>query len=147
MATSFDTIYSRFLSKVSDYEWNKYSEQEIRDELLDYVYAAMSDFKFCKKNLNDIDISLFQFNADLTNDEIEILTHYMVIRWIDTKFIHRQTLLKQNLPSRDFNSYSPGNHLGKLLDARNSNYKRVEHLRVIYTYDGIDPSQYVRQKK
>ena len=206
--TSFDSIYKRFMSKPTDYEWGDYSEDELKVELLDYILTAISKFKFCKQDLNNhglaelfhtqttiadagvitldyipidgvlnidnsgtaivvsgvttrtVDLSgegitdeqltityaaeMMAFGFELTNDEIEILTDYMIIRWHDTKFVNRQTLLKQNLPSKDFNNYSPANHLKSLLDLRVSSERNVERLRSIYTYDDLDIRRFLR---
>ena len=147
MATSFDSVYQRFMSKVSDYEWDTYTEEELRDELVDYVYTAISEFVYCRQDLNDISVDMdggLQFSADLTNDELELLTGYMVLRWYDTKFINKQTLLKQTLPSKDFNVYSPANQLAALRTQRDAAMKNTERLRTIYTYKAFNIKDYLR---
>jgi hypothetical protein len=66
---------------------------------------------------------LEQFNADLSNTEIEIISNFALIEYIDSTYVRTATLLKVNLSSSDFNSYSPANMLDKLL-AMHDTYRR-----------------------
>ena len=55
------------------------------------------------------------FNVDLSDTEIEILSNYLLIEYIDSEYIRTPSLLKVQLPSSDFKVFSPANFLDKLM--------------------------------
>lgn len=123
MSTPYEKLYANLLPKFRSYEIPLMTELEVKQNLHDYIIPAASKFTICKKNLDDRDDSLEVFNETLSNDEIEIISNFMIIEYIDSTYIRTPTLLKVNLSSSDFNSYSPANMLDKL-NAMQTRYRK-----------------------
>lgn len=108
--TSFEEVYSEFLSQISTYEYLDYNEEELKEELLTFLKRSMS--KFITKNFTMNEV-LEEFDRPLQDIEITILGLGMVEAWLSPK-INNQLLLKQQLSSKDFTFYSSANHLKEL---------------------------------
>ena len=122
MATPYEKLYENLLPKFRSYEIPLMSTEEVKDYLHDFLIPAISRFHVCRKNLNDRDDILQRFNIELADIEIEILSNYMLIEYIDSEYVRVPSLLKVQLPSNDFKYYSPANHLDKLM-AMHEKYK------------------------
>lgn len=115
MATPYEKIYANLLPKFKDYEIPLMTEDEVKDEIHDYIIPAIARFHICYQDLNDRDDDLEQFNITLTDMELEILSNYVLLEYIDSKYIRTPVLLKVQYGSKDFNGFSNANHLDKLL--------------------------------
>lgn len=139
MATPYEKIYENLLPKFKDYQIPIMTEEEVKSYLHDYFIPAISRFHVCKKDLSDRDDVLERFNQDLSDTEIEILSNYLLLEYIDSTYIRTPTLLKVNLSSSDFNSYSPANMLDKLLSMRDAYLSENEALLSRYAW--IEPNE------
>lgn len=115
MPTSYEKIYENLLPKFKSYEIPLMTEKEVKEYLHDYFIPAISRFHICRKDLNDRDDTKEQFNSELSDTEIEILSNYVLLEYIDSTYVRTPTLLKVNLSSSDFNAFSPANMLDKLM--------------------------------
>lgn len=132
MSTPFTKIYESVLSKIKDYQLAELEEEEIYSILSDYLRPAIVSFRICKQDLTDRDDE--SFACDLTDTEIEILSNYMVIAYIDSNYIRVPRALKQVLSSKDFNAFSPANQLEKLENLREMYRKDNEILLSRYSW-------------
>lgn len=123
MSTPYTAIYENMLPKFRSYEIPLMTIEEVQEYLHDFIAPAIARFHICRKDLNDRDETLEQFNVDLSLTEIEIISNFALIEYIDSTYVRTATLLKVNLSSSDFNSYSPANMLDKLL-AMHDTYRR-----------------------
>lgn len=83
MATSFDVIGERALSVIDDYKLKKLYDVDVElfEKKIDsFIFNAIPRFWQCNADLS-YDSTLRQFNADLTDMEIQILADYCVIAW------------------------------------------------------------------
>ena len=115
MFTPYEKLYENLLAKFRSYEIPLMTIEEVKDYLHDFLIPAISKFHVCRKDLNDRDDIVQRFNVELTDTEIEILSNYMLIEYIDSTYIKTPTVLKVSLPSTDFKSYSHANMLDKLI--------------------------------
>lgn len=134
MATSYEKIYENLLPKFRSYEIPLMSTEEVKDYLHDFLIPATSRFHVCRKNLNDRDDILQRFNVDLSDIEIEILSNYLLIEYIDSEYIRTPTVLKVSLPSTDFKAYSSANFLDKLMAMHKSYVSENETLLSRYAW-------------
>ena len=134
MATSYEKLYENLLPKFRSYEIPLMSTEEVKDYLHDFLIPAIARFHVCYKNLNDRDDILQRFNIELSDIEIEILSNYLLIEYIDSEYIRTPTLLKVQLPSSDFKVFSPANFLDKLVDMRTTYTKENETLLSRYAW-------------
>lgn len=136
MSTPYERIYENVLSKFKSYEIPLMTEDEVKEYLHDFFIPAISRFHVCRKNLNDRDDILECFNSDLSDIEIEILSNYMLLEYIDSTYVRTPLLLKVNLSSSDFNSYSPANMLSKLTEMQKRYLSENETLLSRYAWMG-----------
>jgi len=134
MATPYEKLYENLLPKFKSYEIPLMTEEEVKEYLHDYIIPAVARFHVCRKDLSDRDDELECFNSDLSDDEIEILSNYLLLEYIDSTYIRTPTLLKVNLSSKDFNSYSPANMLDKLMQMHNTYLAENETLLSRYSW-------------
>ena len=140
MPTLYEKLYENLLPKFRSYEIPLMSTEEVKDYLHDFLIPAISRFHVCRKDLNDRDDILQRFNSELSDIEIEILSNYMLIEYIDSEYVRVPSLLKVQLPSSDFKYYSPANHLDKLMAMREKYKTENETLLSRYAWMGVKES-------
>lgn len=134
--TTYDKIYSRFLSKINDYELNEIAnnDPQLFDEiLLKYLQGAIPKFHYCEKDLSQRDDNTKQFFVELTELEQEILATKMVLEWL-TPMILREENIRQSLGSKDYKIFSSANHLQRLLDLKQVMEKEDNDLSKMYYF-------------
>ncbi len=132
MATPYSVIDNLFISKITDNSLLTMADEFIEKTLDQYRFSAGVRFKKCKK-LSDKNEELRQYNQDLTDEEIEILTNYMVLEWI-TPRINAIRNLEPVMTTKDYKVYSQANFLDSMLKLKNSTLEDVDRLMVSYTY-------------
>lgn len=132
MGTPYTELYESVLSKIRDYDFMNMKEEEIYEILSDYLRPAIAAFRGCRQDLSQRDDE--NFSCNLTDTEIEILSNYMVIAYIDSNYIRVPLALKQTLSSKDFNAFSPANQLDKMVAMREKYRKENETLLSRYRW-------------
>ena len=140
MATPYEKLYENLLPKFRSYEIPLMSVEEVKDYLHDFLIPAISRFHVCRKDLNNRDDILQRFNVELSDTEIEILSNYLLIEYIDSEYIRVPSLLKVQLPSNDFKVFSPANFLDKLMAMHKTYVKENETLLSRYAWMGAKES-------
>lgn len=140
MSTSYETLYENLLPKFRSYEIPIMTVDEVKDYLHDYLIPAIARFHVCRKDLNDRDDLLARFNCDLSTTEIEILSNYMLLEYIDSTYVRVPTLLKSSLSSSDFNAFSSANMLDKLMAMHKTYLAENESLLSRYAWMGVKES-------
>jgi hypothetical protein len=134
MATPYEKIYDNLLPKFRSYEIPLMSADEVKDWLHDFLVPAISRFHVCRKNLDDRDDIVQRFNVDLSDIEIEILSNYLLIEYMDSEYIRTPSLLKTQMPSSDFKVFSPANFLDKLVAMHKTYVRENETLLSRYAW-------------
>ena len=116
------------------------STEEVKDYLHDFLIPATSRFHVCRKDLNDRDDILQRFNVELSDMEIEILSNYLLIEYIDSEYIRVPSLLQKQLPSNDFKVFSDANFLEKLMNMHKAYVSENETLLSRYAWLGAKES-------
>lgn len=112
--TSYEDIYESFLSKINDIDLANYSNDDLEKQLDLYLGQAISDFfDYCIKDLSDRDKDKKCFNVTLDDREIDILSEFMVVRWL-YPILNNLENLRNTLNTSDFSIYSPANLLEKI---------------------------------
>lgn len=140
MATPYEKLYENLLPKFRSYEIPLMSVEEVKDYLHDYLIPAISRFHVCRKDLSDRDDVLQQFNVQLSDTEIEILSNYLLIEYIDSEYIRVPSLLKVQLPSSDFKVFSSANMIEKLVNMHKTYLSENETLLSRYAWMGAKES-------
>lgn len=140
MATPYEKLYENLLPKFRSYEIPLMSTEEVKDYLHDFLIPAISRFHVCRKDLSDRDDIVQRFNVDLSDIEIEILSNYLLIEYIDSEYIRVPSLLKVQLPSSDFKVFSPANFLDKLMAMHKTYVTENETILSRYAWMGAKES-------
>ena len=140
MATPYEKLYENLLPKFRSYEIPLMSTEEVKDFLHDFLIPAVSRFHVCRKDLNNRDDIIQRFNVDLSDIEIEILSNYLLIEYMDSEYIRTPSLLKVQLPSSDFKVFSPANFLDKLMAMHKTYKSENETLLSRYAWMGAKES-------
>ncbi len=140
MATPYEKLYENLLPKFRSYEIPLMSAEQVKDYLHDFLIPAISRFHVCRKDLTDRNDILQRFNVDLSDIEIEILSNYLLIEYIDSEYIRTPSLLKTHLPSSDFKVFSPANFLEKLMAMHKTYLSENETLLSRYAWMGAKES-------
>ena len=96
--TSFDVVYTAFLSKVLEDEWGEWREAEVEEDLFTLLQAAIARFKFPRVSL---EYTSEGFTDTLTNDEVQILASYMKCEWLNRNILTWENV-KPLYEERDF---------------------------------------------
>lgn len=137
MATPFNTVFQRFLNKITDSDLASLPQTNIESIMSEYLQSSIVRFRKCKKDIKNFDLVAQQFNVDLSMEEIEILSLWMKFEWLDQQ-INRIELLRQSLSSKDYAMYSQANHLQALIGLRSITSNDVHSLMSYYSYDNND---------
>lgn len=140
MPTLYEELYENLLPKFRSYEIPLMTTEEVKDYLHDFLIPAITRFHVCRKDLSDRDDILQRFNTELSDTEIEILSNYLLLEYIDSTYVRTQTLLKVNLSSTDFNAFSPANFLDKLMAMHKTYLSENETLLSRYAWMGARES-------
>ena len=123
--TSFDVVYTAFLSKILDDEWDTWTEAEVEEDLFTLLQAAIARFKFPRVSL---EYTSEGFTDTLTNDEVQILASYMKCEWLN-----RTILSWENIkPLYDERDFSQANLLDKFNETLENEKKNALRLEAVY---------------
>lgn len=131
--TKFSEVYERAIFKFRDYGFNE-MVSDFKDAILkNYLLSAIVDSKYAvtEVNLEDFDLQNEQFNNQLSNEVIEILSVGILYYWLTAKTFDSK-LLRNKIHKSDYTAYSPANLLDKIKDLRESLYG--EYMGKINTY-------------
>jgi len=128
--TSFDVVYTAFMSKMLDDEWEEWDEWEIEQDYFTLLQTAIARFKFPRVSLDYTDEG---FVEDLSNDEVQILATYMKCEWLN-----RTILSWENVkPLYDERDFSQANLIDKFCNMLENEDARARKLEGYY-YRSID---------
>jgi hypothetical protein len=134
--TTFDEIYDRFLSKVTDYELAALLDTDLNTRLKKYLKSAISDFLYCQQDLSDRNEDSDTFNITLTESEQSILAKFMVVQWVNPQILRLENV-RNELGNRDFQTFSPGNLLDKLSNLKKDLIREATEDMIFYHYNNL----------
>lgn len=129
--TSFQEVYNYFLAKITTYEYVNLTEDELEIELKQLLRTSFAECVSFKDT--SADYVLDEFNRDLTDLEMNIISYNMVSHYLSPK-INNIELLKQSLSSKDYQMYSQANHLSKLIELRTESLRQFHYWMNRYGY-------------
>jgi len=129
--TSFQEVYGYFLAKITTNEYINLTEAELEIELQQLLRISFAECVSFKNT--SADYILNEFNKDLTDLEMNIISYNMVAHYLSPK-INSIELLKQSLSSKDYQMYSQANHLGKIIELRNESLRQFHYWMNRYGY-------------
>jgi hypothetical protein len=134
--TPYESIYDRFLSKITDYELKDLIVESLDDakkQLSKYLRSAIVDFNNCNVDLSLRDDVSQSFTVQLSDIEEEILANYMVTHWLKPQILRLENIRK-GLGSKDFTVFSGANHLKQLQELKAQLDNDAGKLNLVYYY-------------
>lgn len=139
--TPFSDIYSNFLSKITDDMYMELTEQDTYQILQQLLISALPKFEFPRQSLEYIKIQKQQnddnttqewrFINKLTNEQINIITTYMIVEWIGQQLASVENV-RMKYSGSDFKFTSQANHMQKLLQMKKDYEREGFHLQRLY---------------
>ena len=123
--TPYSVIYSAFLSKQTDDEWENWTMHEINADFRQMLEAGLPYFKFPRVSLARDDKG---FKEDLNDQEVQIIACYMKCEWLNRIILSWENV-KNLYTERDF---SQANLLDKFTAMLKAERKQAEKLEAIY---------------
>ena len=120
--TSFDIVYTAFLSKILDDEWDTWTEAEVEKDLFTLLQAAIARFKFPRVSL---EYTSEGFTDTLTNDEVQILASYMKCEWLNRNILTWENV-KPLYEERDFSQANLLDKFNNMLAAEQAQAAKLE---------------------
>lgn len=153
--TPFSKVYDVFLSKITDDMYLELTELDTYQMLNELLTAAIFKFEFPRVDLTAYELpyvieesiyvgieSCYQevraylydggyFKESLTQEEINILSTYMIVEWIGQQLASiENTRLK--VSGSDFKFTSQANHMHKLIQLKKEYEREGFHLQRLY---------------
>jgi len=130
--TPYEKVFKAFLSKIQD---PLYAELEIEiaeDDLISIMDAAILNFEYPKVDLKDKDDEEQTFTNTLRFDEVQLLSHLMVLEWMKRE-LRSVDVLRQFKTTKDFSTFSQANHINSLVRAEKALSNDVKQLKIKYS--------------
>lgn len=144
----YDQINSSLLRKVTDYDFLTMSDDDMVNQLIEYLHSAISKpyvrRLFSSLELDDEVMEMtyeMKFVTDESQDEdfvIEMLALGMLIEWTEPLLNSKLTMQQMITSSKESKFYSQAQHLSTIQSVYDSTYKKQRDLIRDrgYIYDG-----------
>lgn len=123
--TSFEVVYTAFLSKILEDDWEGWTQSEVDQDLFTLLQEAIVQFKFPRVSL---EYTSEGFTDTLSNEEVQILATYMKCAWLNRTILTWENV-KPLYEERDF---SQANLIDKFKQMLEAEEKRAEKLESKY---------------
>lgn len=111
--TQYSTLYEKYLSKIEDPTLAMLPEEDLENMLHGYLMSAIAKHRKCEHDLSDRDEELKQFNFDLSDLEIEIISILMTREWISQR-LNSVTNVMQVFGGKEEKWFSQASHIKEL---------------------------------
>ena len=133
MATPYETIYNCALSKLEDPTLAMLPEEDLENMLHGYLISAIAKHRKCEHDLSDRDEELKQFNFDLSDLEIEIISILMTREWISQR-LNSVTNVMQVFGGKEEKWFSQASHIKELREMDDRLRLEAQQLSRDYSY-------------
>lgn len=149
--TSFQTIYDRFMGKITDdmyMDGDKdnvlWSEQDTINDCKNMLQDAIPGFEFPRFRLYEYNCGNYEnsefFIDDLTSEEINILAILMLNTWVQRQMTSIENT-RMKYSGSDFKMTSQANHLSKLINLKTETERMDRHYQRLYKRRKINDDQ------
>ena len=131
--TQYSTLYEKCLSKIEDPTLAMLPEEDLENMLHGYLMSAIAKHRKCEHDLSDRDEELKQFNFDLSDLEIEILSILMTREWISQR-LNSVTNVMQVFGGKEEKWFSQASHIKELREMDDRLRLEAQQLSRDYSY-------------
>ena len=135
--TQYSTLYEKCLSKIEDPTLAMLPEEDLENMLHGYLMSAIAKHRKCEHDLSDRDEELKQFNFDLSDLEIEIISILMTREWISQR-LNSVTNVMQVFGGKEEKWFSQASHIKELREMDDRLRLEAQQLSRDYSYTDID---------
>ena len=135
--TQYSTLYEKCLSKIEDPTLAMLPEEDLENMLHGYLMSAIAKHRKCEHDLSDRDEELKQFNFDLSDLEIEIISILMTREWISQR-LHSVTNVMQVFGGKEEKWFSQSSHIKELREMDDRLRLEAQQLSRDYSYTDND---------
>ena len=107
--TNYEDVFQAFTAKITDRDRAVMDDEVNEQDMIDLLNAAIPKFRLPHVSLAKDD-DTETFDADLGQDEIQILANLMTREWYQ-RFIYDTDVIEQKYAENDFEFHSQANHL------------------------------------
>lgn len=130
--TSYETVYGRFLNRVTDFNLSELDDHTLSEMLKGWLHSAIvktrtSSNLFAKDDENEV------FENDLTDLDVELLAMGMTLAWLD-QTINSTELTLQFIGGKEQKYYSQSAHITELRALRADTMREMQQLYTYSTY-------------
>ena len=129
--TDLRLIYNTFLDQITDDMYMEITKEETYSMLFSLFKNALPWFEFPRFALFDYDEEFELYNCDLSQEEIKIISIYMIVEWIGQQLANIE-LIRMKYSGSDFKFTSQANHMHKLKDMQKEYERKGFHLQRLY---------------
>lgn len=137
--TSYESVYNRFLSSITDYNLPWVPEEDLQNMLHEWMLGAIVRCGRYSHNFDDRDEENQTFNIDLPEKDMKALVLYMVGEWMDRQ-VNSVELTSQFIGGSEEKFYAQSNHLNSIKALRDDS--RTEARKLLRDYSYIDSSYF-----
>ena len=141
--TTFDVIYNSFTSKITDDMYMELTEAETNSMQKELLMNALDWFEFPRVDIYDFNEDLEEYNILLSNEEINIISTYMVVEWFGYQIASVENT-RMKYSGSDFKFTSQANHMQKLLQLQKDYERKGFHLQRLYKRRKADENGIMR---
>lgn len=129
--TLFAVVYDSFLSKITDDMYMELTREDTESMLSELLLNALPWFEFPRQDINDYSLLTSSFGVILTNEEINIISTYMVKEWLGQQLASIENT-RMKYSGNDFKFTSQANHMAKLKTLVDKYTQEGFHLQRLY---------------
>ena len=137
MNTTFEQIYKRFFSKVTDDMYMELDKTQTEGLLEELLQGAIPWFEFPRIDLYHYDIEKKTYKMQLSNEEINIIAIYMLVEWFTQQLASVENT-RMKYSGSDFKFTSQANHMSKLLALKKDYEREGHHMQRLYKRRVVD---------
>lgn len=133
MATPYEKIYNRFLSKITDFNLIKVEDDFLGSMMKGWLDSSVIRTRKCVHDLSLRDDEVQEFSDDLLDLEIELLALGMVDAWV-SPMLNSTELTLQFVGGKEEKYYSQSQMLAELRNLKKENSLEMNRLHNYFTY-------------
>lgn len=134
MGTTYDTIYDRFLTKITDFFILELDDNDVREWCYDLMLSTIATFPIIDHDFDDLlNDDEACFDEELSNTEVEYLACGMAYQWVVPQ-LNNTTLTKQYIGTKDEKFFSQSGQITQLRELQNDNLARTKKIRRDYNF-------------
>lgn len=137
MATPYEKIYEKFLSKITDFNLVEMDDYSFDKMMYGWLNSSIVRMRKCDHDLSLRDDNMQEFAEDLSDLEIELLSLGMVDAWV-TPMLNSTELTLQFIGGKEEKYYSQSQQLAELRNLKRENSLEMNRLHNYYTYTNND---------